>query len=333
MSANDEILDSIEILIQKHLSKSTAIYTGMVVDDAANNLCNVKVNGEIYKNVRYYGSTPLANYIAPVFVPFGNMSNAFILSFDTRGGSTPPVPITELTIGLSPLDGVSYTNGIDSLDFEFLHKCAAVISNNNNISQSTYAIYVDYGDVHRRVSIGDQSAVKINGVDRTFRIIGFNTDNLGDKLYYNNVSTTTNKVGITCGLVDSLGKSYIHSTQSIRPVGDPSQYWAGCHMRLTTLRDMFNTIDKDQQTYIAPMSKKNTYGDTPTIDRICLYSVNELGNNGYYWYAYLSSRAVGYEYWTRDYSNTQYYRTIDASGNISSERAYTRLDIVAHFGI
>lgn len=80
MDAQKEILDAIEIIVDKKLQNVAQIYRGVV--KAVNTTVKqvvVLVNGEEH-HMRYYGDTPIANLSYPVFVPNNNMSLAFMIS-------------------------------------------------------------------------------------------------------------------------------------------------------------------------------------------------------------------------------------------------------------
>lgn len=78
MDAQKEILDAIEIIVDKKLKDVAQIYRG-VVKSVSGTDCTISVNGEDY-TMRYYGNPPATNLAYPVFVPYGNMSLAFIIS-------------------------------------------------------------------------------------------------------------------------------------------------------------------------------------------------------------------------------------------------------------
>lgn len=80
MDAQKEILDAIEIIVDKKLQNVAQIYNGIVkaVNTPAKQVV-VMLNGEDH-NMRYYGNTPTVNLSYPVFVPNNNMSLAFMIS-------------------------------------------------------------------------------------------------------------------------------------------------------------------------------------------------------------------------------------------------------------
>lgn len=78
MDSRTEILDAIEIIVRQSLENSvTKIYTGVCKIIHADN-CVVSMNGKD-NTVKYFGSTPVVGKIYKVFVPFNNMSSAFII--------------------------------------------------------------------------------------------------------------------------------------------------------------------------------------------------------------------------------------------------------------
>lgn len=83
--AND-ILDAIEIMVKQAIKKQTSqIYTCVCKSLVDSSTCSVAVNGKV-NNVRYYGGTPTVNSTYRVFVPYGNMSEAFIIVPGSGGG-------------------------------------------------------------------------------------------------------------------------------------------------------------------------------------------------------------------------------------------------------
>ena len=78
MDVANEILDAIEIIVDKKIRENTAqIYPG-VCKSISGDTCVMSINGK-NNTVQFYGSTPVAGAIYRVFVPNGNMSMAFII--------------------------------------------------------------------------------------------------------------------------------------------------------------------------------------------------------------------------------------------------------------
>ena len=78
MDVANELLDAIEIIVDKKIRENTAqIYLG-VCESVNDNGCVMSINGR--KNtVQFYGSTPTVGATYRIFVPNGNMSMAFII--------------------------------------------------------------------------------------------------------------------------------------------------------------------------------------------------------------------------------------------------------------
>ena len=88
MDARNEILDAIQILIDRALENTTKIYNATCKGLVSGNVALMRVNG-VDTRVVFYGDAPDANKQYRVFVPEGNMSNAFMITGGGSGGSTP----------------------------------------------------------------------------------------------------------------------------------------------------------------------------------------------------------------------------------------------------
>lgn len=87
MGFANEILDAIEIMVKQVVEDNTTkIYTG-VCKTVSTSTCNLLINGK-ENTVKYYGGTPMIGTVYQVFIPFGNMSAAFIIV--PGGGSQDP---------------------------------------------------------------------------------------------------------------------------------------------------------------------------------------------------------------------------------------------------
>lgn len=73
-----DFLDAMEYLIQKYQKECTTIYSG-TVQSVSDKSCSMNVNGNVYNNIAYYGIAPIVGNSYRVFVPFNNMSLAFII--------------------------------------------------------------------------------------------------------------------------------------------------------------------------------------------------------------------------------------------------------------
>lgn len=90
MDARNEILDAIQILIGRALESTTKIYNATCKGLISGNVALMRVNG-VDTRVVFYGNAPDANKQYRVFVPEGNMSNAFMITGGGTGGSKPTV--------------------------------------------------------------------------------------------------------------------------------------------------------------------------------------------------------------------------------------------------
>ena len=86
MGFANEILDAIEIMVRQVVEDNTTkIYTGVCKTTGVNN-CVLTINGKD-NTVKYYGGVPVVGTVYQVFIPFGNMSAAFIIVPGSGGGS------------------------------------------------------------------------------------------------------------------------------------------------------------------------------------------------------------------------------------------------------
>ena len=86
MNYANDILDAIEIMVKQVVEdNATKIYTGVCKTTGVNN-CVITINGKD-NTVKYYGGVPVVGTVYQVFIPFGNMSAAFIIVPGSGGGS------------------------------------------------------------------------------------------------------------------------------------------------------------------------------------------------------------------------------------------------------
>lgn len=85
MDVANELLDAIEIIVDKKVRENTAqIYLG-ICKSVSGGSCVMSINGKD-NTVQFYGSAPTVGAIYRVFVPNSNMSTAFIISGGAGGG-------------------------------------------------------------------------------------------------------------------------------------------------------------------------------------------------------------------------------------------------------
>lgn len=78
MDAQKELLDAIEIVVNRKMESTAQIYTG-VVTEIRGTTCIMQLNGN-NRPIKVYGAMPIVGKMLPVFVPYGNMSLAFTIS-------------------------------------------------------------------------------------------------------------------------------------------------------------------------------------------------------------------------------------------------------------
>ena len=97
MGLVSEFLDAMEYLIQKYQKECTTIYSG-TVQSVSDKSCSMNVNGNVYNKIAYYGIAPIVGNSYRVFVPFNNMSLAFIIvPSTTTSGSSDVSSVNEKT--------------------------------------------------------------------------------------------------------------------------------------------------------------------------------------------------------------------------------------------
>lgn len=116
MSFANDILDAIEIMVKQVVEdNATKIYTGVCKTIGTSN-CVLTINGKD-NTVKYYGGVPVVGTVYQVFIPFGNMSAAFIIvpgsggesggsGVDSVNGKTGDVVLNAADVGLGNVDNI-----------------------------------------------------------------------------------------------------------------------------------------------------------------------------------------------------------------------------------
>lgn len=177
---------------------------------------------------------------------------------------TPPPP----TASVAPKPSVNYTAGLSGLEAADVTAFAQAISNCTDVTNETTIVYVDHGDVHRKISVGDQVTLPLNGTNYAFDVIGFNHDALTTPTAYG-VATATGKAGITFQMHDLFG-TYFAMNDTRFNVGG----WKGSKMRTSTMVTMKGYLPSDWQTAIKLVNKASGTGGgsssgTETVSDSC----------------------------------------------------------------
>lgn len=117
MDARNEILDAIQILIGRALESTTKIYNATCKGLVSGNVALMLVNG-VNTNVVFYGDTPDVNKQYRVFVPEGNMSNAFMITGGGTGSSKPTVVDYNALVGKPSINGTTVQGNQTSKDLK-----------------------------------------------------------------------------------------------------------------------------------------------------------------------------------------------------------------------
>ena len=237
--------------------------------------------------------------------------------------------------------GVAYTNGIADLTPEQLNEIAAAISANPNIDKYMGTIYYDKGDVHRKISTGDQNTVTFNGGNYAIDIIGFNHDDLSNGAAYG-LPTATGKAGMTFQMHDCyVSKNAMNSSNT------NSGGWASSVMRKTNMPFFLDNLSPGEfKSVIKAVNKLTSAGGGSaaigvTEDYFFLLSEVELfgtvgitaaGEGAQYAYYKAGNSKIkklsgsDFPWWLRSPSLAGGYQTtafavVNASGAILSNRA------------
>lgn len=158
------------------------------------------------------------------------------------------------TASLTAKSGVSYTNGLNGLEANIISLFSAAISNNSDITNTTSTVYIDFGSVHRKVSVGDQVTLSLNGTNYAFDVIGFNHDTLTDTVAYG-ANTATGKAGITFQMHDLFATIYPMNSSNTNSGG-----WKNSAMRTSTMATMKGYLPDDWEAIIKPVNKASGTG-------------------------------------------------------------------------
>lgn len=196
----------------------------------------------------------------------------------------------------TPKAGVTYINGLLGLDVPDVTAFAQAISNNSGITYETITVYVDFGSIHRKISVGDQVTLPLNGTNYAFDIIGFNHDELSDSTAYG-AATATGKAGFTFQMHDLFATLFAMNDKATNSGG-----WKQSKMRTSTMVLMKGYLPSAWQAAIKTVNKLAASGSDARWDYIetvsddCfLLSESEITDNPYSWYEEASNQYAYYK--------------------------------------
>jgi hypothetical protein len=115
----NEILDAIEIIVDKKIRDNTAqIYSG-VCKSIKTSTCVMSINGK-NNTVQYYGGQPILGAVYRVFVPNGNMSNGFVIVPGDKGDTPIETGDYNKLINLPSINDVELKGNKTTSDIEGL---------------------------------------------------------------------------------------------------------------------------------------------------------------------------------------------------------------------
>ena len=207
------------------------------------------------------------------------------------------------TASLTAQNGISYTNGLNGLEADVISLFSAAISNNSDITNETSVIYLDNGDIHRKVSIGDQVTLSLNGTNYAFDVIGFNHDTLTNTAAYGE-ETATGKAGMTLQMHDLFATEYKMNSTNTNSGG-----WKSSAMRTSTMATMKGYMPAAWQAAIKPVNKASGTGGgsssgTETVSDSCflLAEIEIFGSTTYS----VSGEGTQYAYYKAGNSKVKY---------------------------
>lgn len=215
----------------------------------------------------------------------GSATITFSVDADTnyKAPSNKTVAITasfKPTASTTATSGVTYTDGIADLDAETVSLFGEAISNNSAITNTTSTVYIDFGSVHRKIDIGDQVTLALNGTNYTFDIIGFNHDTLTSADAYGGNHTLA---GITFQMHDLFATTYQMNSSNTNSGG-----WKSSAMRTSTMATMKGYLPSAWQSIIKPVNKASGTGGgsssgTETVSDSCflLAEIEIFGSTTY----------------------------------------------------
>lgn len=141
---------------------------------------------------------------------------------------------------------------------------------------------MDYKEIHRKISVGDQVTLALNGTNYTFDVIGFNHDTLTTSTAYGS-TTATGKAGITFQMHDCFATTYVMNSSNTNSGG-----WKSSAMRTSTMATMKGYLPTAWQTAIKPVNKASGTGGgsssgTETVSDSCflLAEIEIFGSTSY----------------------------------------------------
>ena len=157
---------------------------------------------------------------------------------------------------------------------EQLNEISYGISYNSGISNKASEVYVDGGNIHRKISIGDRMNISVDGTSVAVNLIGFKHDELANSFIYG-ANREMWSAGMTFQTVDCW-----RDTHKMNESGTNVGGWETSAMRtyMTTLLGLAST---DFKNVIKGVNKRTSIGNksatiATTEDKLFLLSEIEI---------------------------------------------------------
>lgn len=192
-----------------------------------------------------------------------------------RAASGPKAAVT-------PTAGVTYINGLSGLEASEISSFAQAISDCAAVTNETETVYVDFGNIHRKISVGHQATLSLNGTNYAFNVLGFNHDELTNPTAYG-IATATGRAGITFGLEGTFETKYMMNVDE-QGFGTNVGGWENSAMRMVMMPRIKRYLPTLWQTVIKPVNKISGVGggastgtEVTTDDCFLLSEVESFG--------------------------------------------------------
>lgn len=184
MGAQNELLDAIQILIDKSMADRSTRITGGAVKSASSGLATVTINGYDY-SIPYSGTAPIVGSTVRVFIPNGNMSDAFIGGGGGGGGGSTGTTNYNNLINKPSINGVILIGNQTSAELGIVNDAAFTYTQTTPVA--AWSIKHDLGkypsvttmDSAGNQIIGDVTYTNLNNLVVTF------TSKIAGKAYLN----------------------------------------------------------------------------------------------------------------------------------------------------
>lgn len=151
---------------------TTQIYNG-VCKSVEDSVATVVFNGRSYSKIKFYGATPKINENYRVFVPSGNISNAFFI-VGANGGDTPTATDYNSLINLPQINNVTLSGNKTLADLG-IQNDKTYIHNQNSAAETWTVTHnlnkypaVSVVDSAGSVVVGNVDYINMNSLTLTF---------------------------------------------------------------------------------------------------------------------------------------------------------------------